>query len=89
MAIETGKDARSVETANGKQEAVSGQTAKKGRKVQQNSIYSASELADNAGKIFGVRRECVAAALRASGKAECTVDEAKEIVKKFLKREVK
>ena len=55
----------------------------------QESVYPASELAANAKKVFGTRQECVAAALKAAGKTECTVTEAKEIVGKFLKREVK
>ncbi len=38
--------------------------------------------------VFGVRQECVEAALKAAGKTKCTVTEAKEIVEKFMKREV-
>lgn len=58
-------------------------------KAAQESVYSVNELAANARKIFGTRQECVAAALKASGKTECTVSEAKKIVEIFLKKEVK
>ena len=53
------------------------------------SKYSAAELAANAWKIFSKPPEVVAAALKMAGKATATLDEAKEIVGKFLKREVK
>lgn len=32
--------------------------------VQAESVYTAEELADNAGNLFGVRTECVVAALK-------------------------
>lgn len=53
------------------------------------SEYKVSELADNAKSLFGTRPECVAAALKAAGKENCTVSEAKSIVYEFLKKEVK
>lgn len=53
------------------------------------SVYSAKELAANAGKLFETRSECVTAALTAAGKSESTIVEAKRIVENFLKREVK
>lgn len=59
------------------------------QKAQKESVYSVKELADNARKIFGTRQECVVAALRINGKSEYTVSEAKGIVEKFLKKEVK
>ena len=67
------------------------ETTKEARTAEtaEESVYPASELAANAKKVFGTRQECVAAALKAAGKTECTVTEAKEIVGKFLKREVK
>lgn len=52
------------------------------------SVYSAAELADNC-KIFGTRREVVAVALRLAGKESATLAEAKAIVDKFKKKEVK
>lgn len=58
-------------------------------KVTQESVYPVKELAANARKIFGTRQECVIAALKVSGKSECTVSEAKKIVEKFLSKEVK
>ncbi len=88
MAKETTKEARTAETAEIKAE-VAQEAPKKEQKASQESVYPASELAANAKKVFGTRQECVAAALKAAGKAECTVTEAKEIVEKFLKREVK
>ncbi len=86
MAKETSKEARTAET---KAEVEQEQAPKKEQKTLQESVYSVSELAANAKKVFGTRQECVAAALRTAGKTECTVTEAKEIVEKFLKREVK
>nr|WP_303038299.1 hypothetical protein [Enterocloster clostridioformis] len=88
MAKETTKEARATETAETKVEVVQ-ETSQKEQKASRESVYSASELAANAKKVFGTRQECVAAALKAAGKTECTVTEAKEIVGKFLKREVK
>lgn len=79
MAKETSKDVKAAETAESKAEVAQ----------DQKSIYSAGEFALNARKIFGTRQECVVAALKAAGKSECTISEAKEIVDKFLKREVK
>lgn len=89
MAKETTKEARAAETAETKAEVAQEPATKKEQKTLQESVYSASELAANAKKVFGTRQECVAAALKAAGKTECTVTEAKEIVGKFLKREVK
>ena len=43
----------------------------------------------NARSVFGTMQECVVAALKTDGKAEYTVSEAKEIVSKFLQKEVK
>lgn len=84
MAKETAKNAVSAE-----KQAEAGQEPKNAPKAEKESAYPVSELAANAKKIFGTRQECVSAALRAAGKAECTVSEAKEIVEKFLKKEVK
>lgn len=84
---ETSKDAK--ETAGNKMETVNRQAEKKEQRVPRESVYSAGELAANAKKVFGTRQECVAAALKAAGKTECTVTEAKMIVEKFLKREVR
>ncbi len=88
MAKETTKEARAAETTEPKAEVVQ-EAPQKEQKASQESVYSASELAANAKKVFGTRQECVAAALKVAGKTECTVTEAKEILGKFLKREVK
>ncbi|MEH2960073.1 hypothetical protein [Candidatus Merdisoma sp. JLR.KK006] len=53
------------------------------------SVYTASELADNASVLFKARRECVLAALREAGVQSCTLSRAKELVEKFRKKEVK
>lgn len=56
--------------------------------VQTESVYKAEELAENAKNLFGLRTECVAAALKVAGIKECTVSEAKGIVETFMKKEV-
>lgn len=85
MAKEISKDAKTAEVNESKADAVTVQASKS----EQKSIYTINELAANAKKVFGTRQECVMAALKAAGKMECTVAEAKVIVEKFLKREVK
>lgn len=89
MAKETLKDVKTVETAENKAEVVQEQASKKERKAPQESVYSVDELAANAKEIFGTRQECVATALRSDEKKGYTVPEAKRILEKFLKREVK
>ncbi|MCM1559642.1 MAG: hypothetical protein NC123_08860 [Butyrivibrio sp.] len=85
MAKDTSKNAGTAE-----KQAEAGQEPKNEPKAKKKeSAYPVSELAANARKIFGTRQECVSAALRAAGKTECTVSEAKTIVEKFLKKEVK
>jgi hypothetical protein len=59
------------------------------KKAPAESVYTVSELAGNARSVFGTMQECVVAALKTDGKAEYTVSEAKEIVSKFLQKEVK
>lgn len=53
------------------------------------SVYKVRELANNAKKVFDTRPECVIAALKEDGKEQYTVSEAKTLVEKFLKKEVK
>lgn len=84
MAKEIGKN-----TVAAEKQTEAGQESKNEPKAEIKSAYSVSDLAANAKKIFGTRQECVLAALRAAGKAEYTVPEAKIIVEKFLKKEVK
>ena len=60
-----------------------------GTEKRKESVYSASELANNAFALFETRPECVTAALKADNKTECTLSRAKEIVEKFIKKEVK
>lgn len=62
--------------------------AAEAKAVPTESIYSASELADNY-KLFGVNREMVVIALQKAGKRFCTFSEAKAIIDKFKSKEVK
>lgn len=56
--------------------------------AKQESVYTASELAENH-KVFGTHREIVAVALRLAGKETATFSEAKSIIEKFKNKEVK
>lgn len=76
-------------TAKEKTTTAEATVAEKVTPVQAESVYTAEELADNAGNLFGVRTECVAAALKVAGIKECTVSKTKEIVEAFMKKEVK
>ncbi len=51
--------------------------------------YKASELAAQAGRLFGTTPEVAGAALRDAGKETATIEEARAIVRAFLEREVK
>ncbi len=88
MGKEMTKDGKVTETAESKVKAEVTQIPKKEQKIVKESVYSAGELAAQAGQLFQTRQECVTAALKAVGKSVCTVSEAKEIVEKFLKKEV-
>lgn len=89
MEKEASKGVKAAEKVEGKAEAAQEQAPKKCLKAVKDPVYSVGEFAANAEKIFGTRQECVTAALKAAGKSECMISEAKEIVEKFLKREVK
>ena len=78
------KDTKISETSENKAE----QQPKGKQKALQESFYSVNELASDAKEVFGTRQECVSAALKAAGKLEYTISEAKGIVEKFLKKEV-
>lgn len=56
---------------------------------QTESIYTVEELSANARQLFDVRTECVIAALKAADIKTCTVSKAKEIIKKFMDKEVR
>lgn len=56
---------------------------------QTESIYTVEELSANARQLFDVRTECVIAALKADDIKTCTVSKAKEIIKKFIDKEVR
>lgn len=53
------------------------------------SKYTTHELEYASAKVFGVPRECAVAAFKDCGKTEMTVEEAKQIIDKFMKKEVK
>lgn len=89
MAKEVQKTVKTTGKDEGRIEAIEEQAVKKEQKALQESIYTCNELAANAKKVFRTRPECVTAALRAAGKEKYTVAEAKQIVEKFLKREVR
>ncbi len=52
------------------------------------ATYKVSELAAQARQIFGTTPEVVTVALRTAGKEAATVEEARDIVRVFLDREV-
>lgn len=81
----TAKEKTTTAEATADAEKVTTKTAP----VQAESVYTAEELAENAGNLFGVRAECVAAALKVAGIKECTVSKTKEIVEAFMEKEVK
>lgn len=53
------------------------------------SRYTIREFEDASTRVFGVPRECAVAAFRECGKTEMTVEEAKQIIDKFMKKEVR
>ncbi len=88
MAKETSKEVKEAGFVDNKTEAAQGWTSQRGTERGKKPVYPAGEFAANARKTFGTRPECVLTALKAAGKAECTVSEAREIVERFLRREV-
>ncbi len=88
MSKEISKDVETREPVKTRTEATREQALKKEQNGSQESKYPINELAANAKKVFGTRKECVVAALRAAGVSECTVAEARAVVKKFLAKEV-
>ena len=55
---------------------------------QVESVYTIEELSANARQLFDVRTECAIAALKAAAIKACTISKAKEIIKKFMEKEV-
>lgn len=55
---------------------------------QAESSYTREELSANSVPLFGVKAECVTAALKEAGVETCTVSKAKEIVRKFMGKEI-
>ena len=64
MAKETLRTVKAVEAAENKTEAVKEQALKKERKMQQESVYSAEELASAARRVFQTTPEIVKTALK-------------------------
>jgi hypothetical protein len=60
------------------------------KKKQEEPLYTAKELANNADKIFGanVKSECVRAALEMNKVEESTISTCKRLVKALLEKEV-
>ncbi len=56
---------------------------------QEDSIYTVEELAENSTYLFSVRAECVVAALKDASIKECTVSKADEVIKSFMRKEIK
>ncbi len=83
----TGTAAPSAEKKTGKNAA--GIDVKETSAVKKNaSVYKAEELAAGAEEAFGTTQECVLAALRQAGIAECTKEEAEKAVRAFRGRKV-
>ena len=59
------------------------------QKQVQESLYTVQEFAKNSKKLFGVQREVVVTAFKMLNKQRATLSEAKEIVKKFMEKEIK
>ena len=57
-------------------------------KPKDDSVYSLGELIEGH-KAFDRPKECVAAALRSAGIKRATVDEAKAIIDKFMRKVIK
>jgi len=51
--------------------------------------YTVHELVAESANVFGVPSECAVAAFRNCGKTEMTVAEAKQLIDRFMKKEVK
>lgn len=84
------KDAQAEETvrADGKENGQPADTAppkKKGAPPQ----YTAGELVAASEKVLGVPQECAAAAFKIAGKTHMSLDEAKAVVGRFMKQEVR
>lgn len=83
----TGTAAPSAEKKNGKNTAAADAKASPFAKKSE-SVYKAEELAAGAEEAFGTTQECVLAALKQAGIAECTKEEAEKAVKAFRERKV-
>ena len=69
----------------------SGNAAETAAKSGTESVYEVTEFAGNAAHLFGERAnaDLVTAAFKVAGRQEATLSEAKDIVEKFMKREVR
>lgn len=67
---------------------IKGMKTEKAALKQTESLYKVEELAENAISLFGVKKECVIAALITANITSCTLSQAKSIVEVFMKKEV-
>lgn len=82
------KKINTAEAANATETAEVKKPAKKAKKSEE-VTYTIAELSGAARKLFDVMPECVTAALTVTKRTRFSVDEAKSIVKNFMKKEVK
>ena len=67
--------------------AAAEKTKKSGKK--QEPVYSAEEFCSSAQALFHTKPECVRAALKERNITQCSRAEAEQIVRNFMKKEVK
>ncbi|MCM1245496.1 MAG: hypothetical protein NC293_07625 [Roseburia sp.] len=72
-----------------KQEAASGNVNTDGKRKNEDSVYTVDEFCSNAQSLFHTMPECVRAALKEKGIEACNKAEAENVVKEFMKKEVK
>ena len=52
------------------------------------SVYTLPELVAASGRLFGCGPDCVVAAFREAGKDSASISEAKQMMQKFLRKEI-
>lgn len=58
------------------------------QRQEKDSIYTLTELVAASGRLFGCGPDCVVAAFREAGKNGASISEAKQMVQKFLRKEI-
>lgn len=79
---------KEVVTNKEQKATIKGMKTEKAALKQTESLYKVEELAENAISLFGVKKECVIAALITANITSCTLSQAKSIVEVFMKKEV-